>query len=236
MVLARRWARRVLPTPPGPNSVRMRPVSSSRPRELEVALAADERGRLRRDRVPRRPRRDRGRRQRRGATQARSACSSRTAVSSVAERGRRFEPELVAQRRPELLRDRGAPRPGDPSGTAPASTGGRSVSRSGWSSWSASRRPTTLLVTTDAQLGVDLRFGGDEPELLQPHRLGTDPLGLGELGERVAPPLGQCGRRGRRARRPGRGPAAPGPRPARARSDRRRPRPPAPPARSRGPG
>ena len=50
-----------------------------------------------------------------------------------------------------------------------------------------------LVVATDPQARRHPQLGGHQPELLEADGLGLDPLGVGELGEGGAPPLGQGG-------------------------------------------
>ena len=118
----------------------------------------------------------------------------------VADRGRRLEPELVAQPVAEVVR--GAQRLGLPA---------RAVERE----HQLAAEPLAqrmideerfeladdLFVVADPQLGVDARLDRDDVQLVEPDRLRPDPFRVGELGERRAAPLAERGVERRRARR-----------------------------------
>ncbi len=192
MVPARRCARRVLPTPPGPNNVRMRPLSSSRPASSRsrsrptnavVSIGSDvATGRRTRPALAGTS----------GGTHARSSRSSRIAASrsrssadgSSPRSSRSVPRNCCATRSASACRPERYKRehrlPGELLAQRVVETQGVDLSHH-------------LVVTTDAELGVDADLGRDQPQLLEPHRLGPDPLGLGELGEGVAPPLAERG-------------------------------------------
>ncbi len=191
IVFARRWARRVLPTPPGPNSVRMRPLSSSR--------VASSRSRSR----PTRAVVSIGSALRAGA--ARVSCRDdgrghprelgplfEDGGLQVTQLGRRLEPEVVAQRGPELLRD--PQRLG--LATRPVE-GEHRLAGEGFAQGVLDEEAVDLahhlVVTADAQLRLDAHLDRHQAELGEADRLGPDPLGLGEFGEGVAVPLGERG-------------------------------------------
>ena len=160
--------------------------------QLEVLVAADE-GRRLRGQVATRRRRV-GRR-----APAPHLAPEREVLPLLQDRGlelaqvaRRLEAEVVAQRGAEVLRHpqrlRLPTRPVEGEHQLPGELLPQRVLHR-----HRLEPADRFLVTADAQLGVDQRLHRHQPQLVEPDRLGPDPLLVGELGERVAPPLGQRG-------------------------------------------
>jgi hypothetical protein len=163
-------------------------------RDLEVALSSDEGSRVGGDHATSAP-------ARRSVEIVARAVGERHPADLVAlledrglqlaRRGRRLEPELVAQPAAQLRR--GSQSFGLPARARerehqldPEALAKRMVDDEGFEA------PDDLVVMTDAQRGFDVGLDRDEAQLFEADRFGLDPLGVCELRERCAAPFGEC--------------------------------------------